>query len=101
MAGASELQKAVERLVAKEPGWQQVATKPTVGARPAVRSTGRPSSSGGAFEFDEKSFETREYWPVRQVASSDGIFTIELEPIKRIKLKSGDYATFAEPPPEE
>lgn len=99
---ASELQKAIDKLVAKEPRWREFDPKPSVGARPGKKSTGRPASAAGtgAPFFDEADYTAREYWPDVVSTSSDGVFTVEEGPIKSILLKGGDRAKFAQPPEE-
>lgn len=100
MAKSGELQRAVDKLVQREPGWKSATTPPAVGPRPGTVSTGRPSSSTpvGVF-FAEKDAAPREYYDARALTSSDGIFQISWQPIKSILLEGNVRATFKEPPP--
>lgn len=100
MAGASELEKAIERLTKKERGWEQFKPAPQVGGRPGTRTTGRPSASGGgaAGSFVEADAALREYYDERQVASTDGVFVLRFKPIKKIVGDDGRALEFKEPP---
>lgn len=97
---ASELQKAINKLVSKEPRWRVFDPKPVVGGRPSARSTGFPGSTGGGVSLEERDATEREYWPAQPFTTSDGVFTFELEPIKSLTLTSGDKFKLAEPPAE-
>lgn len=101
MAGASELDKAVEKLIKREKGWREFARPAAVGGRPGAVTTGRPSASGTnrAGALIEKDAALREYWPAVTLLSSDGLFSIEIEPIKKIVLDDGSAAEFKQPPP--
>ncbi len=100
MAGASELDKAVEKLTRRENGWAQFKRAPAVGGRPGAVTTGRPSSSTQqSSAFVEKDAALREYWPAVTLLSSDGLFSIEIEPIKKIILADDSAAEFKQPPP--
>lgn len=97
----SELQKAVEKLILKGPGWVPAPAKPNVGPRPGTVSTGRPASAvtRSGFAFEEKDADKREYYAARMLSSSDGVFQISWQPIKSILLEGGGRATFKDPPP--
>lgn len=100
---ASGLQQAAKRLTAKSKGFEPVKTVPNKGARPGERSTGRPSASTGQTatatgSFEESDFALRTYWGPAVLTSSDGIFTIEVEPIKSIALTGGGVFNFQAPP---
>jgi hypothetical protein len=101
MASASELDKAVDKLIKRERGWQQFKPTQAVGERPGALSTGRPyatASSGGGGAFAESDYAAREYWPERELArTTDGLFVFLGRPIKSIALEGGDKATFKEP----
>lgn len=101
MASASELDKAVDKLIKRERGWQQFKPAQAVGERPGGVSTGRPSaaaSSGGGGAFAESDYAAREYWPERELArTTDGLFVFLGQPIKSIALEGGGTATFKEP----
>lgn len=98
---ASELQKAVEKLVKREPGWKAFEPPPNVGARPGEVSKGRPASSSpsSAATLEESDAALREYFSARMLTSSDGLFTIEVRPIKKIVLVGNGAFIFKEPPP--
>lgn len=101
MAGASELEKAVKRLVDKQPGWKAFDKRPAVGGRPGAVTTGRPASAGqttGAVVLEETDYALREYWAPRTLQSSDGLFVWHEEPIKRIVLTDGAQFLFDDPP---
>ena len=101
MAGASELDKAIHKLIKREKGWAAFKQAPAVGARPGGISTGRPSataSTGGSGPFAESDYAAREYWPERELArTTDGLFVFLGRPIKSIALEGGGKATFKEP----
>lgn len=97
---STALQKAVERLVASEPGWSAFEQKPPVGARPGTVSTGRPASSQAstALEFVEQDYAQREFFAERTVTSSDGIFEIAWRPTRAIHGAAGQRIELKEPP---
>ena len=100
MAGASELDKAIDKLIKREKGWEAFKQAPAVGARPGTVTTGRPSSTGGTGggAFAERDYTAREYWPERELArTTDGLFVFLGQPIKSISLEGGGNATFMEP----
>lgn len=101
MAGASELDKAVDKLIKREKRWAEFKRAPAVGERSGAVSTGRPSataSSGGGGAFAESDYTAREYWPERELArTTDGLFVFLGQPIKSIALEGGGKATFKEP----
>lgn len=98
---ASELQKAIEKLTEKEPGWKPFTTPPAVGGRAGGKSTGRPSatSAAGGTPFAETDYTLRQHWPERTITSPDGFFVFSYKPIKSIALEEGAFATFKEPTP--
>lgn len=101
MSRASDLERAIDRLVRPEQGVPRFEPAPAVGPRPGAVTTGRPSSSGGVGgAFAEKDYSKREYYSDRSMTSSDGIITIVWSPIKSLLLTSNDLATFKEPPAE-
>lgn len=100
MAGkSSELQKAIERLVKREPGWEQFKALPEVGARPGAKSVGRPSSAAATLDMilDEADYDLREHWQGRSLTTSDGVFVIEWLPIKKVQLVGNGSMNFLEP----
>lgn len=99
-ASASELQKAIERLMQRERGWQQFKPLPSAGARPGGVGTGLPASASGgaAGSFVEASFEQREYHAERQITSSDGLFVMRYRPIKKVVGDDARTLEFKEPP---
>lgn len=100
MAGASELQKAIDRLTKAEPDWKAFDKKPAVGGRPGAVSTGRGvgGASAGALSLVESDATLREYHAARTLTTSDGIFSIEWEPIKKVMLVGGGSMQFQDPP---
>lgn len=95
---SSELKKAVDALVTKEPGWKEFTPAPAKGAKPGPVGKGVPGSGGnGAVAFEESDYSLRQYWPAVTLTSSDGLMTIEVQPIKSIALVAG-LATFKAPP---
>ncbi|MBS0473876.1 MAG: hypothetical protein JSR28_01855 [Proteobacteria bacterium] len=99
MAGESELQKAVDKLIAREPGWKEFTKKAPLGAKPGATSTGRPASAGkGVQEFVEADATLREYYDWRSAVSSDGLWSIEYREPKKLVLIGGGSIQFDEPP---
>lgn len=100
-AGASELQKAVDKLLKREPRWKEAIRPPDKGAKAGGTGVGRPSSGTAVIELIEDDASTRQYHETPHVLrSSDGIITIEVEPIKQINLRGGIPFQLAEPPDE-
>ena len=100
---ASELQKAVEKLIKTEPGWKAFEPVAPVGGRAGAVSTGRPSSASPTSAplsptLEESDAALREYFGARLLTSSDGLFTIELRPIKKIVLTGDGALIFKDPP---
>lgn len=99
MPGASELDKAIERLTKKERGWEQFKPAPPVGGRPGTKTTGRPSAGGGTSgSFVEADFALREYYAERNIRSTDGVFVMRFKPIKKVVGDDGRTLEFKEPP---
>mgnify|MGYP000894229530 CR=1 FL=1 len=99
MASASELQKAVDKLLLREPGWRKATQPPAMGPRPGGVGVGRPASGTTALELIEEDASTRQYYAPVVLRTSDGLFTIEVEPIRQISLRGNIPFRFAEPPP--
>lgn len=86
------------------------------GARPATRGRGTvnlvPATGGGGGGIaspltepvDESGVPLREYHPSMTITSSDGLFTMELQPIKKLTMLDADGVTvdfiYADPDPE-
>lgn len=96
---SSELRNQVLRLTGDRRVFEPLKAQPVKGARPGEVSTGRPSSGGSAqpLTLAESDFTLREYWPAVEVESTDGIFTLEIEPIRQVTLEGGGAITFREP----
>lgn len=104
----SELKKAIERLIEREPGWrnfQRPANTPAApiparrGVGMSAQATAAPSEGGGGeVVLVEADASLREYWPARVRTTSDGLWSWEERPIKSIMLTTGDPFAFAEPP---
>jgi hypothetical protein len=73
--------------------------KPTLGAKPPAvgksKSGGGKSTGGG--DLTEINASERTYWPSQTIVSSDGIFSIQIDPIKSVTLADGRKINFAEP----
>lgn len=101
---ASALQKSLELLGTPAPGWRPLDAVSPVGGRPGGVTTGRPSSveqgQGGAdATLEESDAALREYYASRIITTTDGLFTLEVRPIKRVALVDGGAILFKEPPP--
>lgn len=96
---ASDLRQAVRRLTGGASGFEPLKPLVTKGARPGTIATGRPASgqSGTANNLVENSYAEREYWSAVTLESTDGIFTLEIEPIKRVVLEGGGSLEFKQP----
>lgn len=104
MAAASKadpglLEKALRRLVEQSPnGWAKFQKPEAKGARPGTVGTGVPAAAGTTSAgFEEEDAALRTYWPAKTLTSTDGLFQLQVEPIKTIRLRSGDTATFDNP----
>lgn len=87
---ASELQKAIDKLVQKEPGWKEFIPKE---ASPIPDSAGKapnviPSAPSGGSALTERSYKERTYHPRQTIRSTDGILTFQFDPIKTVTMKS-------------
>lgn len=102
---AREIQDAIKKLVSREPGWVEFDRMPAIGTRPGEIAIGRPSSAASTagargVELVEEDASTRQYHAPHVLRSSDGIITIEVEPIQQVNLRGGGALVFAAPPPE-
>lgn len=94
---ASELQKAVDKLIKREPGWRAATQPPAKGAKPGKVATGYPASATGTARFAESDYTLRQYWDAVLNSTTDGIFSWEEHPIKSVALEGGDSMTFKQP----
>lgn len=96
---ASDLRDVTRRLVgAGGAASEALKPAPVKGAKPGGVATGRPSSGGaGNGAMVETAFEDREYWGSVDFTSSDGLFTIQVDPIKKVVLEGGRSIEFKEP----
>ncbi len=96
---ASDLRAAGIRLTGSRAGFEPLKAAPTKGARPGTVATGRPSSAarGTNAELVESDFALREYYDAVEITSTDGIFTLEVEPIRVVRLEGGGFLEFQEP----
>lgn len=94
---ASPFKGALDRFIKDNPGWAPIADGIPQGRKPGQVSTGRPASASSGTAFEEMDYNSREYYSPRAVTSSDGLFVIELEPIKSMLLVGNNRATFREP----
>lgn len=96
---AAKLQQAASRLVVAT-GAAKARTVPQAkGAKAGAVSTGRPSSggTGSGSSLAESDFTLRQYWPTVNFSSSDGLFTVQVQPIKSINLGGSKVLTFKQP----
>lgn len=95
----------LETIPRKEPGLRVVEPR---GARPATvgesywSSSKEPAAGGGiASPITEPSAAAREFWGAAVIATSDGIFTLEIEPIKKVVMQDANSVAavfeYAEP----
>lgn len=96
---ARDLQRSIESIVGVRPGYKPLDPPPPVGARAGAVATGRPAGGAGTqgVLFEEADFLQREYWAAQTFASSDGLFTLQVEPIRSILLTGGQRMRFSEP----
>lgn len=100
-ASSNALQDAIRKLVEKDPKWKAFDKKPAVGERQGSIGTGHPAAAagtGGSGSFVESSYASREYWPTRTLHTSDGVFSFEWAPVKKMLGKGGVTFEPAEPP---
>ncbi len=102
----TELQKAIDKLVAREPGWKEFL-KPAPAASsigPSI-GVGKPkggqsAAGGGGGDLTERSFAERTYYADKFVKSSDGLFSFQA--LKSLTFVDGTGAvvkmTFQPPP---
>ncbi|ANQ83712.1 hypothetical protein dqs_0636 [Azoarcus olearius] len=101
---ASPMADALKAFVDRNKGWKQIADAIPVGPRPGTVSTGRPSttpgSSTGGGSFVESDYTLRQYHAKVVKETTDGVFTFEIEPIKRVQGYNDQFQQY-EPPPAE
>ena len=78
----------------------ELPPKAPQGKKPVVVGKGRTpaSTSGSGSNLVEGAFSARTYWTTRTVISSDGLFAMEVKPVKKITFQTGATLTLAEPP---
>lgn len=99
----SELQKAIDKLVKKEPGWKEFLPKEpspipdSAGKAPNVLASAPSGGSG----LTERAYNERTYHPRKTIRSTDGVLTFQFDPIKTVTMKppNGEAViwTFDEP----
>lgn len=70
------------------------------GAKPPAVGKGKAAaagSGGSSGDLSELSATSRTYWPAQTIVSSDGIFSVQIDPIKSVTLTDGRKINFAEP----
>lgn len=89
----SELQKAINKLVEQKPGSKkELGTLQSAQPIGPAKGTGKgaASSTGGATALaspvTEGLYSTRTFHPTLSLLSSDGLFTIQLKPVKNIVM---------------
>lgn len=95
---------AMAKLVKEKPGWKPIADAIPVGRRPGATSTGPAAStpvgtSTGGGSFVESDYTLREYHPKVVKHTTDGVFSFEIEPIKKVVGYNNQYQGY-EPPAE-
>lgn len=105
---SKDLVEAVRNMIA--PDTSGVALNPMVSRGAASPQTSAAllkgsggGSAGGIGPFTETAYADRQFWASRMKTTPDGIFTLALSPIKKIKMldaNSGDASLFfADIPP--
>lgn len=96
---AAKLQQAASRLVVSTGAAKARSAPQAKGAKAGAVSTGRPSSggSGSGSSLAESDFTLRQFWPTVNFSSSDGLFTVQVQPIKSINLGGSKVMTFKQP----
>lgn len=97
MSSDIDFQKSVARLMESERGWKRAIQPPAKGPRPGGKGVGRPASGAAALELIEEDASTRQYYAPVTLRTSDGLLTIEVEPIKQIDLRGNIPFRLAEP----
>lgn len=100
---ASELEKAVAKLIQKEPGWKEFMPKPGApqpdSAGKAVNAVPKAGASGSG--LTEQNYAARTYHARKTLRSTDSLITWLYDPIKTITMVDSAGATvvltFAEP----
>lgn len=99
---ASPFGDAMKRFLDKNPGWKGIADAIPAGRRPGETSTGRPSTTSGSGtgggSFKESDYTLREYHPMVVKHTSDGVFSFEIEPIKKVVGFNNQAHEYAAPP---
>ena len=99
MAGASELDKAVDKLINREKGWAEFKRAPAVGARPGAVTSGRPSATGSSGDLVEPDYDARVWWPEYTVETTDGMFAYVFQDVREITFDDGRKLKLDERPP--
>lgn len=99
---ASPMRDALAKFLKDNPGWQPIADAIPKGRRPGEVATGRPSTSAsnsaGGGSFKESDYTLREYHPMVVKHTSDGVFSFEIGPIKKVVGFNNQVQEY-EPPP--
>lgn len=61
---------------------------------PRVGQAGKTATSGGglAGPLVEKGYDKREFWPERNIATTDGILVVKVRPVKKMLMTDGTGA---------
>lgn len=99
----SDLQKSLQLLGTRSAGFEPLGPVPSVGARPGRVSTAPAGSSlsgstDRSAKLEESDAGLREHHPSRTITTTDGLFTLEVRPIKRVVLVNGGEIVFKAPP---
>jgi hypothetical protein len=94
-----DIAKAVRSLIIPAPNREPLIPKPPQGAKPAVVGRGRTpaAGAGGGGDEIEASHAARTYWAPVTITSSDGLFVLELDPVRKITFQSGVTLELADP----
>ena len=95
---AAEIEKQLRRLLEKgPPRFEPLPPSAVPAGAPGSVSRGAPSG-GQQITLEESDASQREYWAARTIRTSDGLLSIEIEPIKSRLLTSGQRDYYANPP---
>ncbi len=103
----TELQKAIDKLVQREPGWKEFlkpapdasAIGPSIGV--GKPKGGQSAAGGGGGDLTERSFAERVYYANKYIKSSDGLFSFQA--LKSATFTDGTGAVIKitfQPPPQ-
>lgn len=94
-----DIHRSLRQILGAEPRSRELVPKAPQGAKPAVVGKGRTpaASGGGGGDQIEASHAARTYWTTISVPSSDGLFVLEIDPVRKITFQSGATLELANP----